>query len=71
MFNCEKCNICMHESVCGRKDEYRAACAAVEKTSYSHGDCVAVVKDTPFLCVKVECRYFKPGTQMRHGGLER
>lgn len=69
MFNCEKCSICIHDSVCGNKDEYRAACKAVENTLYAHGNSVALVKDTPFLCAKVECRHFKPGTLTR-GSME-
>jgi len=41
-----KCNCCIHESVCGFKQEYLAACEAIRKVTYAVGNGIAFVKDS-------------------------
>ena len=53
----EKCNCCVHEPVCGFKDEYLSACDAIKNAVYLTGknkDCVKHIKDSS-VSVSIKC----------------
>lgn len=53
----EKCNCCVHEPVCGFKDEYLSACDAVKRTAYTTGNAkngVVFMKDSS-VSVSIKC----------------
>lgn len=71
MITSEKCNCCVHEPVCGLKEEYRQACEAIKNMSYACGDNrVAVVKDSSFLSVTIRCNHFTQQKTMREVRIE-
>lgn len=58
----DKCDICIHETVCGFKNEYQSVCNAVERSRYW-----AETRYPTFVCdssvpVTIRCPHIKPKT---------
>jgi len=50
----EKRNCCIHEPVCGPKQEYLAACEAIKQTIYPAGNGIKFIKDSP-IDISIKC----------------
>lgn len=53
----QKCNCCVHEPVCGFKEEYLYACDAVKKAAYITGSAkngIVFMKDSA-VSVSIKC----------------
>lgn len=64
----EKCNCCIHESICSFKEEYLAACAAIKDASYSKtvGTTVGYmrIKDSA-INVSIRCPHIIPQSSLK------
>ena len=60
----EKCNCCVHEPVCSFKAEYLEACEAIKKATYSIGNGLKIMKDSP-LSISIRCPHILYKGEMR------
>ena len=56
----QKCNCCVHEEVCRKKDAYKTACKQVVHNIPTH------IVDA--MSVSVSCKHFQPKSATRNGG---
>jgi hypothetical protein len=58
----QKCNCCIHDTVCSKKESYQSACKSISNAvAYAERD---------LLSVNVKCTHFSAVSATRKGGAE-
>lgn len=60
----EKCNWCVHETVCSFKIEYLAECEAIKNATYESGHGFKIMKDSQVF-VSIRCPHILTNEEMR------
>lgn len=58
----DKCDGCIHETVCGFKCEYQSVCNAVKRSSYWAGTRYPTLVHDSSIPVIIHCPHIKPKT---------
>lgn len=65
MITTDKCNCCVHDQVCGFKEEYQAACASINMSAYqTRKGTFALMKDSN-INVNIHCPHIMTRTVKR------